>query len=100
MIRQDPTLFTHQDLLDAAAAERVPLVESFLVASLSALRPPDAGAIDASARLADLGVDSLQVVELKFALDQLIGTELDVGIIIENPTIHELAGKSLSACGL
>jgi len=59
------------------------------------LGEPNLVVIDASAHLADLGVDSLQVVELKFNLDQLLGEESDVAIIIANPTIRELALHSV-----
>jgi acyl carrier protein len=99
LIDQDPTLVTHHDLLSVSADERVRLVESYLLASIRALRPGDAP-FDASTRLADLAIDSIQVVELKFGLDQLIGRELDVDVIISNPTIRELAETSLRASGL
>lgn len=100
MINHDPTLVTHQDLLDIAPAERPQFVESYLLASIRALRPEGGVEFDATTRLADLGIDSLQLVELKFGLDQLIGVELDAEIVMSNPTVRELAEKSLRACGL
>ena len=100
MTHQDPTLVTHEDLLNIPAADRVQFVESYVVASIAAFRPAGAAAFDASAHLSDLAIDSLQVVELKLGLDQLLGRELDVGIIVANPTIHELAEEGLRACGL
>jgi len=48
---------------------------------------------DGNTRLADLAIDSIQLVELKFVLDQLVGKELDVNLFITNPTVHELAGN-------
>src|SRR4051794_24561708 len=99
MIYQEPIQLTHEDLRNAPPADRAAVLEAYLVASIAALRP-DAPAFNQSARLADLGVDSLQVVELKFGLDQVLGQETDVALLIENPTLRELAERSLRACGL
>jgi hypothetical protein len=97
MIHYEPMQLTHADLRSASSDHRAQLVEDYLVASIAALRPPDAPCVDASSHLADIGVDSLQVVELKFGLDQLLGEESDVAIIIANPTIRELAHQSVRA---
>jgi acyl carrier protein len=98
MTLQDPALLTHAELAAAPANDRVRLVEAFLLASIAALHPETS--VDASRHLADLGIDSLQVVELKFGLDQVLGQELDVELIVSNPTIGELAANSLRAAGL
>ena len=100
MSQSDPALLSHAQLAAAPAGERARLVEAYLLASIRALRPDKAATVDASCRLADLGVDSLQIVELKFGLDQLLGQELDVELIISNPTIGELAQSSVRAAGL
>jgi len=100
MINQDPTLVTHQNLLDVGPPERLQFVESYLVASIRALLPEADPRLDATTRLADLGIDSLQLVELKFGLDQVIGMELDAEVLMSNPTVRELAETSLRACGL
>jgi acyl carrier protein len=100
MTIQDPALLTHAELAAAPANERVRLIEAFLLASISALKPGSTETIDASRQLADLGIDSLQVVELKFGLDQVLGQEVDVELIISNPTVGELAANSLHAAGL
>lgn len=100
MTEQDPVLLTNAQLAAAPASERVRLVESYLLASIGALKPEAVETIDASHRLADLGIDSLQVVELKFGLDQVLGRELEVELIISNPTVGELAAQSLRAAGL
>lgn len=99
MIDQDPALLTHQSLIGASVADRPTLVVSYLVAAIHALRP-DGGAVEPDTRLADLAIDSLQIVELKFGLDQLIGSELDIEVIIANPTVRELAVESLRRAGL
>jgi acyl carrier protein len=97
---QNPAQLTDVQLLAAPAEERVALVEAYLLASISALKPDATEAINPAERLADLGIDSLQVVELKFGLDQVLGQELDVELIINNPTIGELAAESVRAAGL
>ena len=91
---------THAQLCAAAADARVALVESWLLSSVSALKPDVSTPIDASCRLADLAIDSIQVVELKFGLDQVLGKELDVELIICNPTLGELAANGVRAAGL
>ena len=100
MGEQDPALLTHAQLRGADSEERVRLLEAYLLASVRALKPDAPGAVDASSRLADLAIDSLQVVELKFGLDQVLGEELDVELIISNPTISELAARGVRAVGL
>ena len=45
-------------------------------------------------------MDSLQVVELKFSLDELIGRESDVEMFISNPSDPRTLGRDLAAAGL
>lgn len=97
----------HQELLTIEAGAREQFVESRLVAWIVAARSHDAQAadksprsFDGSTRISDLGIDSLQLVDIKFELDELVGQELDVGLFVRNPTIRELAQESLRACGL
>lgn len=97
---QELASLTHTQLAGAPADTRVRLVEAYLLASISALHPDSTTTIDASCRLADLAIDSLQVVELKFGLDQVLGQEIDVELIISNPTVGELAANSVRAAGL
>jgi acyl carrier protein len=100
MSEQDPALLTHAQLAGAPAGERVRLVEAYLLASIRALHPEATETPDASRQLADLAIDSLQIVELKFGLDQLLGGEMDIELIISNPTVSELAASSVQAAGL
>ena len=100
MTEKDIRDITHRDLLDVEPEERAQFVERYLVRTIASLSQGPASEADAAMRLSDLGFDSLQVVELKFALDQLLGQELDVGIMIANPTVRELAEQGLQACGL
>jgi aryl carrier-like protein len=92
------TTVTHDDFLAAGPDERVRLVEDLIVTSLLALRPGQPAWFDGATHLADLAIDSIQLVELKFALDQLVGVELDVSVFIANPTVHELA-QNIAAIG-
>ena len=89
---------THDDFRAAAPDERAQLVENLIASSLRALRPDQPAALDGSTHLADLAIDSIQLVELKFALDQLVGVDLDVSLFIANPTVHGLA-TSVAAAG-
>jgi aryl carrier-like protein len=87
---------THEIFLAAGLDERVQLIERQIADSLNALRPDQPASFDGATHLADLGIDSIQLVEMKFALDQLVGRDLDVSVFIANPTLHELA-TSLAA---
>lgn len=89
-----------RELLGTAPEARAQFVEARLVAWIAAARPPGAPGFDGSVRLSDLGVDSLQLVDIKFELDQLVGQELDVDLFIKNPTLRELAQDSLRVSGL
>lgn len=93
----DPVFLTKAQLAAALADQRVGMVESYLLASIRALKSDEAVSVDSSSRLADLAIDSLQIIELKFSLDQLLGRETDVELIISNPTVGELAAGSVLA---
>jgi acyl carrier protein len=101
MTTYGPTTTTHQQLLDAPPADRPALVEAYLLASVRALRDDlDTARIVSTTQLSDLAIDSIQIVELKFGLDQLVGTELDVDLIVANPTMRQLAERSVAVAGL
>jgi hypothetical protein len=85
------TTTTRDTFRTASPDERVRLVEHLLETSLRALRPGQPAWFDGTTRLASLAIDSIQLVELKFALEELVGMELDVNVFIVNPTVHELA---------
>lgn len=82
---------THETFLTAGPDQRVQLVETLIADSLKGLRPGQPASFDGTTHLADLAIDSIQLVEMKFALDQLVGVDLDVSVFIANPTVHELA---------
>jgi acyl carrier protein len=91
------TTVTHETFLAAGPDERVQLVEHLITTSLKAFRPGQAMTFDGTTHLADLGIDSIQLVEMKFALDQLVGVDLDVSVFIANPTVHDLATNVAAA---
>jgi acyl carrier protein len=96
----DPKLLTNVQLAGAPADARVGLVEAYLLASIRALNPGSTAQVDTASRLADLSIDSLQIIELKFGLDQLLGQEVDIELVITNPSIGTLAATSVQAAGL
>jgi acyl carrier protein len=91
---------TRCELLKSDPPDRVRLVEEYALNMLSSGRTPGSTPLHANSRLADAGMDSLQVVELKFSLDELLGRESEVEMFISNPTIRELAGAIVLAAGL
>ena len=100
MIHHGSVSLTRTQLQESDPHDRVALLQEYALAVLSTLRPPGSAPLDGASRLAESGVDSLQVVELKFSLDELLGRESDVDIFISNPTIRQLAEKMLQAAGL
>lgn len=96
----DPAELTYAQLRDTDSAQRAALFEAWLLASVRAPRQEGAADIDASTHLADLAIDSIQIVDLKFGIDQLLGRELDIELFITNPSIRELAVNSLRAVDL
>lgn len=93
-------LLTHARLAASPPEQRARLVEEFLLTTIDTLWPDRTTPLDASFRLGDLKIDSLQIVELKFELDQILGVEADIELIIDNPTIRELAANSVRSVGL
>jgi len=91
---------THARLVATPPGQRARLVEEFLLATIGSLQANPVKSIDASVRLGDLAIDSLQIVELKFELDQVLGVEADIELIIDNPTVRELAANSVRSVGL
>ena len=82
---------TPEEFRAAGAHERTQIAETLMTSWILGTRPGQPVWFDGNTHLSDLSIDSIQLVELKFALDQLAGVELDVNIFITNPTVHELA---------
>lgn len=90
------TTVTHDDFRAAGAEERVQIAEQLITSWILGTRPGQPAWFDGNTHLADLAIDSIQLVELKFALDQLAGMEVDVSVFIANPTVSGLA-KDIAA---
>jgi acyl carrier protein len=99
-MNQETISLTRSDLLESDPSDRVALVETYVLSLLNSARASGATPLEVTTHLAEAGMDSLQVVELKFSLDELIGRESDVEMFISNPTIRELSAAILAAAGL
>jgi acyl carrier protein len=84
---------TPEEFRAARADERAKIAEDVMTTFIQAIRPGQPAWFNGNTHLADLAIDSIQLVELKFLLDQLAGTDLDVNLFIVNPTVHELAAN-------
>jgi acyl carrier protein len=91
---------TREQLRQAEPALRAGIVQDYAVDLIEAQRQPGSPPVDPTARLADLGVDSLQAVELKYSLDELLGHESDVDLFISNPTLQVLAEEMVRRANL
>jgi hypothetical protein len=91
---------TRSDLLESDPCDRVALVETYVLSLLASTRTSGSTPLEATTHMAEAGMDSLQVVELKFSLDELLGRESDVELFISNPTIGELSRAIVAAAGL
>jgi acyl carrier protein len=93
-----PSKFDQLQLADPAA--RALIVENHAIELIKGLRQPDSIVVDPSSRLADLGIDSLDAVELKYSLDELLGSESDTDVFIRNPSIREMAEELVRQANL
>lgn len=94
------TFPTHEQLRQADPAVRALIVQNYAIDLIKAHGQSGSAPVEPSARLADLGVDSLQAVELKYALDELLGHESDVDVFISNPSVRELAEEMVRRANL
>lgn len=93
MTNTTPELLTKEEWQRAGSADRERLLEKYTIHVLTSLLQPSGTPIEPESHLADLAVDSLQAVELKYSLDELLGNESDVDLFISNPTIRHLAAE-------
>jgi acyl carrier protein len=88
---------SQSDLLQLQPELREQSILQFLKDVVLALRYPPGEAPSETNRLTELGLDSLQFVELKFALDTLVGDELDIEPFAEDPCLKDLAAMANAA---
>lgn len=81
---------TRHELLELAPEAREPRILGYIQAVVLALREGEGKAPQPTDRLTELGLDSLQFVELKFALDTLAGDELDIELFVADPPLSEV----------
>ena len=70
-----------------------PAIEAVLVEALSKRLRMPAAELDLDADLVDLGMDSLQAVELATELEPLLGREVDHVVFFDFPTVRSVAAE-------
>ncbi|WP_167450028.1 beta-ketoacyl synthase N-terminal-like domain-containing protein [Streptomyces hyaluromycini] len=78
-------------LSDAAAADRLRVLEDYLRGCFADLMKMDQDELDVEEPLADLGMDSLVGVSAKKTLDTELRIQLPLALLIEGPSVRDLA---------
>jgi len=86
---------TREKLRAALPEERRPLVESFLVDQLAAVLRCPPSKVDLHQSLNRLGIDSLMAVELKTRVEEDLETSVPVTMLLEGPSLSQLATQLL-----
>ena len=95
----DPTTLTRAQLLAAPAARRQRLVVARLKAQVARLSGCDPLELEADQDLLALGLDSVQLLEIKVGLDELAGRELPLDAFLDAKTLGGLAEKVIALGG-
>ncbi len=82
---------TRHELLAAKGADRLRLLQSFLTQQIARVLKVDAGRIEPSRPLNELGLDSLTSFQLKNRIESEIGIALRVDKFLQKPTVDSLA---------
>ncbi|MDF2235865.1 thioester reductase domain-containing protein [Albimonas sp. CAU 1670] len=80
------------DLLQAAPAERLGIAAAYLAGEIAQILRLPAEQIDPTRPMADLGVDSLSMVELVLRLETDLGVGLPASLMAGSPTLERVAG--------
>jgi thioesterase domain-containing protein/acyl carrier protein len=75
----------------AAVDEQERLLQTFIAEQVAGVFGTSEDRIDRTARLTDLGLDSLMTLELTNRVDRGLGIRVPVGALLSGPTIAELA---------
>jgi acyl transferase domain-containing protein/acyl carrier protein len=86
---------TREKLRAAPPEERRPLVESFLVEQLAEVLRCSPSKVDLHQSLNRLGIDSLMAVELKTRVEADLETSVPVTMLLEGPSLSQLAAQLL-----
>ncbi len=87
----------------ASEVEQIDHIENYLRTNLSGLLKLPSGELSVTESLLDMGMDSLMGLEFKNKLDQGLGLDISVGMLIQGPSITELSEelrKQLVCAGL
>lgn len=88
---------TREALLEAGPEERLSLLINTLRARLASLTSYPVSALGPHQDLRGLGLDSMQLFEVKLLLDDLTGEDMDLDAFLEVTTLAELAELALAA---
>jgi acyl-CoA synthetase (AMP-forming)/AMP-acid ligase II/cytochrome P450/acyl carrier protein len=92
----NPEHLTHAALLATPPNARTPLVVACLKGIIVRITSCDPLHLDSNQDLRSLGLDSMQLLELKLKIDELAGVELDVDSFLDTPTLAALAGRAVA----
>ncbi|MDZ4151835.1 non-ribosomal peptide synthetase, partial [Methylicorpusculum sp.] len=82
-----------QALLAVPQAQRVVLIAAFLSQKIALLLKIEASALPADSSLRALGLDSLKAVELKHAIDELLGIDAPLPHFLSDDSLQKIAEK-------
>ncbi|MBI3629383.1 MAG: SDR family NAD(P)-dependent oxidoreductase, partial [Candidatus Rokubacteria bacterium] len=87
-------------ILAAPADHRQPLLVALVAEHAARVLGEPAGGLDPDRRLTDCGLDSLMATELKTRLERALGVDLPVTMLLQGPTVTELAAALAAPAGL
>jgi acyl transferase domain-containing protein/acyl carrier protein len=83
-------------LRTASPHDRRDIILAYFVDTLVRVTNQDRYRIDCSEPISRLGLDSLMAVELSSAIESAVGISLPLGVLLEDPSIDDLAKRVLS----
>ncbi|QDU54007.1 type I polyketide synthase [Aeoliella mucimassa] len=83
------------ELFDAPAGERVPMVRDYIQAELARIMSFEPDQLDVDLPLTAFGLDSLMALELKNNLEARLAFTLPMAKLLEGPSIASLAGDTV-----
>jgi thioester reductase-like protein len=84
---------TGEKLVAASAAERQPLIETFLVEQIARVLQCSQSKVDVQQPLTKLGIDSLMAVELKNRVESDLGLTVPVTALLQGPSPAHLGAQ-------
>jgi myxalamid-type polyketide synthase MxaC len=93
--QEDVSLMT--EIRGADLPTRMLILKGFVAKQASATVGTEAGAIEDSTTLMEVGVDSLIAMELRTRIARTLGVELPLSVLVGASTINEVAAKIAEA---